>query len=855
MRTMLVGLAVACAALMGLGSGVARSQCVGGFGQVAGQGLPGVNGTVYAMVEWDPDGAGPEGTWLVVGGTFTVAGDVMARNIAAWDGSRWRAMGAGLAAAENLGGGGVTDLCVFNGQVYASGFFGGSGMPSSPARWNGYDWSSVPGFQTQGRMIVFNGELICGGRAFNGSTTRTIGTVPNSSIGYAAVGGELYQANGDSVYRLVNGSTWQPVLSGSNIRAIGGSDGAVLISGFFGSWAENARILRYAGGSWSPMGVQSSAYPPGSFVELNGELYAGAAVVSSVSSENRIRRWNGAAWVNAFDADAACASLLTTYRGSLVGTLPWELRTSTLAGGWPRRIEIDGCRSLSAGLVTVVGGSLNDGVQCVTEVDGEVYVGGGFRVAPSMIDKGVARLVNGRWESVGGGVDGQQERVNALRFFGGGVFAAGSFSSAGGVPARSIARWDGSAWSGIGDGLEGSVYCVAEWNGRLVAGGSFTQSGTRTVRRLAEWDGSSWNEVGGGLVWTVFSAIVYQGDLYVCGGFAIDDGAGGTTCVAKWDGAVLAPVGSISGTAYALCEHLGGLYVGGAELIDSDGQRAPVARLDAGRWTALTRQGLAANPGETPSWTVTSLCSLAGRLMAGTGSSDYTVNEPKRLLAYDGSSWRMVASGADGQLTGLLAQNDELIVVGELSNIGGKAAAGYARYTPGVESEIVRSAWIAQTPRHTGDHALVRATVRGNGALTYSWLRNGVPLTSSSAAGFSGSCADGSSCEITLDILSFRADSIGTYELRVADACGVFSGGAVLVDFNGGCNPVDIGGAGGFPGPDYRMDNNDFIVFIDRFFTGDVRADIGGSEGPGADGELDNADFITFVQEFFAGCG
>lgn len=42
-----------------------------------------VNGPVYAMTTWDPDGPGPLGDWLVVGGEFTLAVGVPARNIAA----------------------------------------------------------------------------------------------------------------------------------------------------------------------------------------------------------------------------------------------------------------------------------------------------------------------------------------------------------------------------------------------------------------------------------------------------------------------------------------------------------------------------------------------------------------------------------------------------------------------------------------------------------------------------------------------------------------------------------------------------------------------------------------------------
>ena len=68
------------------------------------------------------------------------------------------------------------------------------------------------------------------------------------------------------------------------------------------------------------------------------------------------------------------------------------------------------------------------------------------------------------------------------------------------------------------------------------------------------------------------------------------------------------------------------------------------------------------------------------------------------------------------------------------------------------------------------------------------------------------------------------------------------------------CGPADIGGQGGLPGFDSRLDNNDFIAFIDLFFMADPMADHGQQGGtPGADGQFDNNDFIVFIDEYFQG--
>ncbi|MDP1662154.1 MAG: GC-type dockerin domain-anchored protein [Phycisphaerales bacterium] len=69
-------------------------------------------------------------------------------------------------------------------------------------------------------------------------------------------------------------------------------------------------------------------------------------------------------------------------------------------------------------------------------------------------------------------------------------------------------------------------------------------------------------------------------------------------------------------------------------------------------------------------------------------------------------------------------------------------------------------------------------------------------------------------------------------------------------------NLADVGSAGAVPQPDGVLDNNDFIVFIDLFFSLNPIADRGSTGGvPGSDGTWDNNDFIVYIDQFFAGCG
>jgi hypothetical protein len=90
----------------------------------------------------------------------------------------------------------------------------------------------------------------------------------------------------------------------------------------------------------------------------------------------------------------------------------------------------------------------------------------------------------------------------------------------------------------------------------------------------------------------------------------------------------------------------------------------------------------------------------------------------------------------------------------------------------------------------------------------------------------------------------------------LANTC--FSGAAtqmlVIDPYVPHVSPADVGGTGGVTGGDGHLDNNDFVVFIDWFFTGDSRADRGSTGGVHApDGHFDNNDFIVFIDQFFAG--
>jgi agmatine deiminase len=101
-----------------------------------------------------------------------------------------------------------------------------------------------------------------------------------------------------------------------------------------------------------------------------------------------------------------------------------------------------------------------------------------------------------------------------------------------------------------------------------------------------------------------------------------------------------------------------------------------------------------------------------------------------------------------------------------------------------------------------------------------------------------------------------RFSKFARLRVTAVDALGN-TGGDVSGRFtiNGTPCVADLGSPGGLAGADGLLDNNDFIVFIDRFFAQHFSADVGSQGGTtGGDGAWDNNDFCAFIDAFFTPC-
>lgn len=212
-------------------------QCEGRWLYGPNQALLGVAGgdaRINATTLWDPDGPGGQDAWLVVAGNFTHAGTVAAANIAAWNGSDWRAFGSGLTEGRDYTQ--VYALTVFNGDLIAGGRFEASGNDDvyNIARWDGSAWRPLSTGMNSNvhSLTVYDGVLIAGGWFF------TAGGV-----------------SADSIARW-DGASWSALDPGgaSDVTSLTVYDGELIIAGTNLNYGGvGGRIARWNGTTFAPL--------------------------------------------------------------------------------------------------------------------------------------------------------------------------------------------------------------------------------------------------------------------------------------------------------------------------------------------------------------------------------------------------------------------------------------------------------------------------------------------------------------------------------------------------------------------------------------------------------------------------
>lgn len=487
-----------------------RAQCLPNWQLPDGLG---VDGDLHCALEWDPDGAGPIGPQLVLGGTFTRCGgvaasrlavvDLASRTVAAFGGGAngtvrslasgpngelfvggaftavdgvaasgvaryqagaWQACGAGVSVTA---GGPAAMVVRANGDLVVAGRFASAGgiAVENVARWNGSAWSALGAGLHADDSWVSLGQT--GG-------VRELFDLPS---GLVAVG--LFDASGGTPAQSVatwNGSTWQAVGAVASANSVLRIDGCVLAGGEL--WVAGATFFGSFLRSWDGVAWSDVTQPANAATLLSTAANGDVLAVANIGfGQVAVHRWRALAWQPI--GSMVAAPLLA--KALAIAPLPALAPDAFVLGG-SQLTHMSGVTAASLllhddqngwqGADTVFA---DPRPQLRIAADGEAYV---FRAGAI----GTTSLPGiGQWNGTGWTpLPSSPLGVAALACDpNGGLVAA---------TANEVFRYDGVAWTSLGVGVApGADQIVVRDDGSIVA--------ATTDGALRLWNGS-WQNLG-----------------------------------------------------------------------------------------------------------------------------------------------------------------------------------------------------------------------------------------------------------------------------------------------------------------------------------------------------------------------
>ncbi|MCU0866658.1 MAG: hypothetical protein MUC36_22975 [Planctomycetes bacterium] len=641
-------------------------------------GLPGTDGRVSAMVRWDPDGAGPLGERIVVGGSFTAVGNVAARNLAVFDPQTgaWSTLGGGCD-------GRVQAMVVLpNGDLVIGGGFtvAGTTVVSGIARWDGVAWRPfgsgmvelTTGAVVYALAVLPNGELVAGGNfSFAGGTiangiARWDGSAWQGYLVGFALSRTVYSlavlpdgslvAGGFNVLSRWNGTFWEPLGSLSGIAyALVVTPGGTLIAGGMFTSSGQPRVAAWNGTTWTQVGpglnsvVRALANGPGGTLLAGGDFQlAGGA------NARRVASWDGTSWSQVGPGLSDSVHTLLPTAGNTV----WaggDFQAEGLLGG--NRLS-----RWTGSAWEAVGSGIDRAVRSVVALDGDEFaIAGPFtRIGSGAIQDVAVRTASG-WQALpspGGSVS------RLFRTANGDLLAAVSLVSGQGQLLRLVAN----AWVPVGGSFNSGIEVVHERaDGSLVVGGFFTQQGATPMARVAAWNGLAWQSLGSGFDGPVYALAQLPGGDLVAGGDFFTAGVQSARSIARWNGTAWLPLPGLTGRVLAMVVRPGGELIIGGEL-------GPFSQPDnVRRWTGTSWQAM----GTAFTGGVRALCLLPnGDLIAGGAFAQIGPLRVDRLARWSGTSWLPLASIGNGAVNALAQLPDGTLLVGGDFGLASGAATG-----------------------------------------------------------------------------------------------------------------------------------------------------------------------------------
>ncbi|MCX7868203.1 MAG: hypothetical protein N2438_13965, partial [Limisphaera sp.] len=483
------------------------------------------NWSVVAGPDGNPDGLGyyhlaRHGDRLVAAGNFTNTANPALRNIAAYDGTNWLALGEGLSAQ-------VLALAASERFVYACcQELGQSGsFRYQIFRWDGTNWARLGGtFAPDAAYRIFVG--------------------PEESV-YAS---GLFAACDDVALAGLarwDGERWQPVLNGEFHGLTGYTSIAscfaqhqdrMVVGGVFAATGNTVQssVAYWSQDGWQVFGNAGTSGPPSvvrRLVSTGSKLFAGGSFqrIGGVAATN-VACWDGVGWTNlAGGVNGAVNAMCWWREGLFVGGR--FNRANGLAATNIARWQEGQWHSLGLGC--------NSNVNALAVWQDALYVAGAFSRAGNIPASRIARWDGTNWHPLGAGVGGPSNaEVRALTVGVDGLYVAGRFTLAGGRPITNIARWDGTEWFAVGTPPPGEGQALAVHSGELFYG--VHQTDARGLRRgmVYHWDGTRWSPLGSGVIHptiraSIFAIFVTEQEVFVGGLFTLA-GDKPSVGIARW---------------------------------------------------------------------------------------------------------------------------------------------------------------------------------------------------------------------------------------------------------------------------------------------------------------------------------
>jgi hypothetical protein len=670
---------------------------------------------VFAVATWQSD--------VYVGGSFHLAGDVIAHNIARWDGTTWHDVGGGMV--------GYVFALAFDtaGNLYAGGSFSHAGAVAARgiAKWDGTTWSALAGGITNGTMINAitidpGGNVYAGGdftmmsgvaaaniAMWNGAVWSALGTgctnpvfclAFDASLGALYAGGEFLNAGGPvllppgGVFATYiarwSGGTWSALGTSVNnwVRALAvGSGGILYVAGDFtsagGVPAKSVARWNAGTGQWSSLGSAANNTATAlllvndQYLHVGGDFYFSIFAGTIQITYYGVVNTQGNAWGPMGYFDFSLQALAADSAGNIYAAGVFDQVQDIVAHNIAKW---DGTAWNALGTANSVDNAV---LSMASDGAGNTYVGGIFGWAGVQGSRFVAKWNGATWTPMTLKVPTIPEAPGAARAMA--LDASGTLyvsGDRGGALYAIVYRWAGASWSLYGWAIDGEVFVLkTAANGTLYVGGSFVNvvppgGAVTAVNYLVFWNGSSYVSVGGGTNNCV-SALAFDkaGNLYV-GGYFTTAGNLTVNYLARWDGTAWSSLGGgTDGAVLAIAiGPAGEIYVGGGFTTAGTINASNIAKWDGTAWTALG----AGVDGSVFSVVVDDLGTVvaAGAFINASGIA---VNHAAK---WDGTAWTPLGSGFNDDVYVLsLDSGGNLAAGGDFSTAGGNPSCFFGYYT------------------------------------------------------------------------------------------------------------------------------------------------------------------------------